>query len=213
VCPEVAIGLGVPRLPVRIVATDSTKLIQLSTNRDLTDAMNDFSERFLAELKDADGFILKNRSPSCGINDVRAYGSIERSAPLRKSSGFFGGKALTRFAGLAIEDEGRLKSYTIREHFLTKLFSLTGFRGVRKSNKMSELVRFHTSNKFLLMSYSKKELRILGNIAVNHDRKETQQVMQDYEKTIRNAMENLPKASNRINVLMRIFGYFLKKLK
>jgi uncharacterized protein YbgA (DUF1722 family) len=36
--------------------------------------------------------------------------------------------------------------------------------------------------------------------------------MQDYEKTIRNAMENLPKASNRINVLMRIFGYFLKKL-
>jgi uncharacterized protein YbbK (DUF523 family) len=84
VCPEVAIGLGVPRFPVRIVTSGSTKLIQPSTSMDVTDAMNKFSERFLSKLKDADGFILKNRSPSCGINDVKVYRSAERSAPLGK---------------------------------------------------------------------------------------------------------------------------------
>jgi len=212
VCPEVAIGLGIPRFPVRIVASDSVSLIQHSTNTNLTNVMNDFSERFLSELKDVDGFILKNRSPSCGINDVKVYRLAERPVSLGKSSGFFGGKVLARFAGLAIEDEGRLKSYTIREHFLTKLFSLTSFRGVRKSDKMSELVRFHTNNKFLLMSYGQKDLRILGNIVANHERKDPVQVMQDYEKAIRNTMENPPKATNRINVLMHIFGYFSKEL-
>jgi len=131
VCPEVEIGLGVPRFPVRIVRSGPTRLIQPSTNRDLTGLMNEFSERFLAGLRDVNGFILKHRSPSCGVKDVRIYPSAEKSAPLGTGPGFFGGNVQERFPGLAIEDEGRLKSYTIREHFLTKLFTLTSLRDNR----------------------------------------------------------------------------------
>ena len=212
VCPEVEIGLGVPRFPVRIVRSGPTRLIQPSTNRDLTGLMNEFSERFLAGLRDVDGFILKHRSPSCGVKDVRIYPSAEKSAPLGTGPGFFGGNVQERFPGLAIEDEGRLKSYTIREHFLTKLFTLTSLRETMRSQRISELVRFHTNNKFLLMSYSQKELRILGNTVANHDKKETTQVMQDYQEGLKNAMKNPPKPTNRINVLMHIFGYSAGKL-
>ena len=74
VCPEVAIGLGVPREPIRIVQKDGKRrLLQPATGRDISEEINSFAEGFLAELTDIDGFILMNRSPSCGIKDVRIY--------------------------------------------------------------------------------------------------------------------------------------------
>jgi len=79
VCPEVEIGLGVPRESLRVVAVDGERrLLQPETGRDVTEAMNTFAEDFLASLDDVDGFILKNRSPSCGMNDVRVYTSSKR---------------------------------------------------------------------------------------------------------------------------------------
>lgn len=73
VCPEVAIGLGIPRFPIRIVSTTNLRLIQPTTGKDITDDMNEFSDKFLMSLKKVDGFILKFRSPSCGFKDVRIY--------------------------------------------------------------------------------------------------------------------------------------------
>jgi uncharacterized protein YbbK (DUF523 family) len=95
--------------------------------------MNNFSEKFLSSLKEVDGFILKFRSPSYGIKDVRIYAKSEKSPATGKGPGFFGGWVLKHFPGLAIEDEGRLRSLKIREHFLTKLFTLARFRAVRRS--------------------------------------------------------------------------------
>lgn len=129
VCPEVSIGLGVPRFPIRLVSQEKkVRLIQPATNLDLTDKMQDFCSDFLSRLKDVDGFILKFRSPSCGLKDVRFYSKAEKSAALGKTSGVFGGNVVRMFPGLAIEDEGRLRSLKIREHFLTKLFTLASFR-------------------------------------------------------------------------------------
>jgi len=106
VCPEVAIGLGIPRFPIRIVSSNSPKLVQPATGKDVADAMNNFSEKFLSSLKEVDGFILKFRSPSHGIKDVRTYAQSEKSPATGKGPGFFGGWVLKHFPGLAIEDEG-----------------------------------------------------------------------------------------------------------
>src|ERR1700722_912791 len=71
VCPEVEIGLGTPREAVRIVsAGDEFKLIQPASGLDLTRKMRAFTGDFLSSLGDVDGFILKTRSPSCGISEV-----------------------------------------------------------------------------------------------------------------------------------------------
>ncbi len=131
-CPEVEIGLGVPREPVRIISVKGqNKLIQPATGKDLTDIMLRFADKFLNSLEEVDGFILKSRSPSCGIKDVKVYQGIEKGAATGKSTGFFAGKVLEMFPGLAIEDEGRLRNFKIREHFLTKLFALASFRNVK----------------------------------------------------------------------------------
>ena len=68
VCPEVEIGLGVPRDPIRLVRVrkdDEPSLIQPSSGLDLTAKMLDFAREFLAGLEGSvEGFILKSRSPS-----------------------------------------------------------------------------------------------------------------------------------------------------
>jgi uncharacterized protein YbgA (DUF1722 family)/uncharacterized protein YbbK (DUF523 family) len=213
VCPEVDIGLGVPRFPIRIVSQNGKRmLIQPATGRDVTESMNNFSREFLSSLDAVDGFILKFRSPSCGIKDVRIYGRAEKSPSIGKGPGFLGGQILDRFSGFAIEDEGRLRSLKIREHFLSKLFALARFRSVKKSGEMREMVRYQTENKYLLMSYNQKELRFLGNIVANRDRKPFEDAVTEYERHLGRSMENPPKRTSNINVLMHILGYFSKEL-
>ena len=213
VCPEVAIGLGVPRFPIRMVSQGKdVRLIQPATNSDLTDKMRRFSANFLSNLTDVDGFILKFRSPTCGLKEVRIYQKAEKSPVVGKGPGFFGGKAIEMFPGLAIEDEGRLRSLKIREHFLTKLFTHARFREVKKSRKISELTGFHADCKFLLMAYSQKELNTLGNIAANRDKTEINKVLTDYETHLNDAMAAPTKRSSNINVFTHILGYFSKQL-
>jgi uncharacterized protein YbgA (DUF1722 family)/uncharacterized protein YbbK (DUF523 family) len=212
VCPEVAIGLGVPRFPIRIVSAKERRLIQPATGRDITEDMSRFCEEFLSSLDQVDGFILKFRSPSCGFKDVKIYQKSEKSPAVDKGAGFFGGSVLKRFPGLALEDEGRLRSLKIREHFLTKLFTLAEFQAVKRSNEMRELVRFHTESKLLLMAYNQREMRMLGNVVANHERKPLPDVLMNYEDHLQKAMESPPKRTSNINVLMHILGHFSQEL-
>jgi uncharacterized protein YbbK (DUF523 family) len=144
VCAEVEIGLGVPRDPVRIVlVNDEPRLLQPATGADMTEKMQTFSAAHLDSLSDIDGFILKGRSPSCGIKDVKLYRGMEKGAAVaRKGNGFFAQAVLERYGHLPVEEEGRLTNFTIREHFLTALFALADFRAVKASGAMGDLVRF-----------------------------------------------------------------------
>ncbi|MFX1538230.1 MAG: DUF523 and DUF1722 domain-containing protein, partial [Promethearchaeota archaeon] len=172
VCPEFEIGLGIPRFPVRLVDADGeTRLIQPATNNDVTEKMHHFAENFLNPLQDVDGFILKYRSPSCGLKNVRLYVGAQKPGLRGTRSGLFAGHVIEKFSGLAIEDEGRLKSFKIREHFLTKLYTLARFRGVKQAQKIRALVEFHSTHKFLLMAYHQKMLNVLGNIVANHEKR------------------------------------------
>ena len=213
VCPEVAVGLGVPRFPIRMVVDGKdVRLIQPATSSDITDKMRQFSANFLSNLDEVDGFILKFRSPTCGLKEVRIYQKAEKSPAVGKGPGFFGGKVIEMFPGLAIEDEGRLRSLKIREHFLTKLFTHARFREVKKSGKIADLTGFHADCKFLLMAYSQKELNILGNLAANRDDKQIKMVFADYERHLNDAMAAPSKRSSNINVFTHILGYFSKQL-
>jgi len=105
VCPEVEIGLGVPRDPIRVISQGKEKrLLQPVTGRDISSKMLSFADNYLKSLKEVDGFILKSRSPSCGIKDVKLFPNSEDGTTIGKTKGFFAGRVLERFSGLAIED-------------------------------------------------------------------------------------------------------------
>lgn len=213
VCPEVEIGLGIPREPIRIVAADDElRLIQPATDTDVTDKMTEFTDSFLDSAGDADGFILKTRSPSCGPKDVKVYPGTGKVMSTSRGAGFFGGAVVEKYPHLAVEDEGRLKNFGIREHFLTRLFAISSFRKVKESRSMKEIVRFHSENKYLLMAYNQETMRVLGRIVANLDKKDIDELIRDYEKHLSEALSEEPKYTSNINVLMHGMGYFSEKI-
>ncbi len=213
VCPEVEIGLGVPRDPVRIVAhKDERKFVQPLTGKDVTSAMNNFCETFLGQIPKVDGFLLKSRSPSCGIKDAKIYAKMEKSASIGKGAGFFGSAVLARFPKHPVEDEGRIRNFCIREHFLTRLFAFARFRAMSRRKSIRELVEFHTANKFLLMAYNQKELKILGQIVADKKNQPINDVLAHYREHLYRALSKPPLCTSDINVLMHSLGHFSKDL-
>ena len=213
VCPEVEIGLGIPRDPIRVVRSETGhRLVQPSTGRDVTDGMVSFSRRFLDALPPVDGFILKSRSPSCGLKEVKIYAAADKPGGVGKGSGFFGFAVLERFPMLPIEDEGRLTNFRIREHFLTRIFTLARLRSIRDSARMKDIVSFQASNKLLLMAYNQTELRALGRIVANPKKRPLGELLDDYEEHLMKALSKPARYTSDINVLMHALGYFSKKL-
>ncbi|WP_367363262.1 YbgA family protein [Mesotoga sp.] len=209
VCPEYDIGLGVPRPPIRMVfRSNETRLVQPLTGVDVTERLLEFTESFFAGLERVDGFILKSASPVCGIKDVKVYPGEGKVASSGRDSGFFGGTVLERYCGLPIEDEGRLSNFTIREHFLTILFTVTRFRDLSINLTRKGLVDFQSDNKLLFMSYNQNEMRIMGRIIGKMDSRGIEEVYSDYSSHFYKMMSTPPKHTSHINVLMHGLGYF-----
>ncbi len=212
VCPEMEIGLPAPRNALRLIKTDSgTKLVDSKNGDDFTKQLTEYSEEFLSGLVNVHGFILKSRSPSCGAREVKLYNKTGKAVAIsRKSKGIFGEAVLDRFPHLAVEDEGRLTNLQIREHFLTKLFTLAAFDNL--STDMKSLVQFHSANKYLFMGYNQTQLKSAGKIVANHNKKPILQVFNDYKHVLHAIMRKKPRTGSIINVLQHIFGYFSKYL-
>lgn len=212
VCPEVRVGLGVPRDPINIIEDGETqRLVQPSTGKDVSEDMDSFSSVFLDSLDEVDGFILKSRSPSCGIKDVK-FRDPKNNAVIAKGAGFFGRAVLARCGDLAVEDEGRLTNFKIREHFLTKLFATARFREVSRIRTMKALIDFHSDNKLLFMAYNQSALRQMGKTAANHDKKSIDDVLSTYRDQMLYAFRQSARYTSNINVAMHALGYFKKQL-
>ncbi len=212
VCPEVEIGLGTPRETIRVVRDgDEQKLVQPKTGRDLTAAMRTFSQSYVLDLPEVDGFILKSRSPSCAVTDTKIYPE-KGGAMLGKGPGFFAAAVLERFPGIYVEDEGRLTNFRIREHFLTRIFTFAAFREAGRRPTMGGLVRFHSERKLLFMALNQTRMRILGRIVANHDRLPVREVFAAYQVELEAAFARQARLVSHINVLMHAFGYFSKEL-
>jgi uncharacterized protein YbgA (DUF1722 family)/uncharacterized protein YbbK (DUF523 family) len=213
VCPEVEIGLGVPRDVIRVVEKKGKKLlVQPTTGKELSKQMYKFADGFLNSLNSVDGFILKSRSPSCGIKDAKVYSDSENPSPIGRGPGLFAEKVLGKYPGVAVEDEGRLMNFTIREHFLTKIYTLARFREVKKKNTAKALVEFQSDNKFIFMSYNQREMRRLGRIVGNENREPIGNVISEYETHLQHTLSKNPRRAAHINTLMHALGYFSKKL-
>jgi len=212
-CPEEAIGLGVPRDPIRIVrGKNGYRLRQLNTGKDITGEMKKFSKDRILSMDEIDGFILKDRSPSCGLKDVKVYKDLEPGSPVGKTNGFFAEEVSRVFGHLPVETEMRLTNFNLREDFLTKIFLLAKFRRLKASPGMNALVKFHSDNKLLIMAYSQKELKALGRITANHDRRHITDVVRDYGVHLYGALGGVSRYTSNINVMMHASGYFSKKL-
>lgn len=216
-CPELAIGYSSPRESFRLIERkdEETKFVISSTGEDLTESMSSFSRKYIDKLKnkELDGFIMKAKSPSCGISNVKKYYDIGKAhSKGSRYSGIFGGMVLNEFPNVMVETERRLSNFPIREQFYISIFTLAEFRAVKEFKLIKKLVEFHSNYKYLFMTYQQLLLKKLGNIVANHEKNPVDQVLTDYEKLLRELLKKDPSTKRRINVLSHIYGYFKKDI-
>ncbi|EEL70703.1 hypothetical protein bcere0026_23120 [Bacillus mycoides] len=188
-------------------------LVQPSTRENVTEKMEQFSNAFLQTLPEVDGFILKNRSPSCGTCDVKIYSSFEKGPVKGKGTGLFGGAVIKNFSHLPIEEEGRLSNFIIREHFFTRLFTIAHYKMIKHTKNIKELVAFQSDYKYLFMAYNQVKQKELGRIIANQKNETIEVVFDNYEKTLYELFMRAPRYTSNVNVCEHIFGYFKTKLK
>jgi len=122
VCPEVEMGLTVPREPMRLVGDPASPgLVTVGTGIDHADNMLRWSRNRVAGLEELDlsGFVFKSRSPSCGIRGVDVYG--DSGMPSGTSPGIFAAEFMRRFPLVPVEDEDRLQAPSVREKFISRV--------------------------------------------------------------------------------------------
>jgi uncharacterized protein YbbK (DUF523 family) len=122
VCPEVELGMGTPRPPIRLERRDGEiRLVMPSTGGDYTDAMRAYAEERVATLAaiGIDGYILKQGSPSCGMERVEIHAT---DAPSQDGRGLFAEVLISRLPGLPVEEEGRLGDLFVRDGFMACVF-------------------------------------------------------------------------------------------
>jgi uncharacterized protein YbbK (DUF523 family) len=122
VCPEVELGMGVPREPVQLVGSaEGTRMIAVHSRIDHTEGMREYAARRASQLAAArlSGYILKAKSPSCGLRDVSVHDDAGRV--VATGTGLFADALRAALPELPVEDELRLEDPGVRNAFLSRV--------------------------------------------------------------------------------------------
>lgn len=209
VCPEVEIWLSIPRTPIRLTYKNKKVVLEdLDWKVDFTQKMNSFSQKYLEKLENIDWFILKNKSPSCWIWGVKLYNSQPNIDDKYKNYWIFAKNVAEKFEFTPKEDEWRLKNFRIREEFFTKIFALSAFREVKKTQKISELWNFHAKNKFLILSFSRTIWKAMWKIIWDYNWKNLDETFVEYELNLKKALSKNYWKKHLTNIIQHLMWYF-----
>jgi uncharacterized protein YbbK (DUF523 family)/uncharacterized protein YbgA (DUF1722 family) len=156
-CPEVAIGMGVPRPPIRLVGDlAAPRALRVDdAGCDFTDALAGYAGTVARGAGlDMAGYVFTENSPSCGLHSVMVYAhDSEDSVPLGR--GIYAGALSDALPELPVEEAGRLADDAIRESFVDRVFAYAHWSALRRDGlSAAALVEFHGCYEYLLMAHS-----------------------------------------------------------
>ena len=212
-CPEMAIGLGTPRPTIRLTRSDSGIRLTGSDNAelDVTDDMNAWSTSAIPGMRDLSGFILKNNSPSCGMERVRVYDA--NGAPSRDGIGLFADNLMKAMPWLPVEEEGRLNDAMLRENFIQRVFVYYRWQQMtHQAFTVSQLMEFHQRHKFILLAHNEEEYRKLGPLIASVTKANLQQIADEYLTRMMTCLKSRASRKRHSNVLMHVMGFLKNKI-
>lgn len=213
-CPEMAIGLGVPRPTIRLVrATEGANIRAVSSKLpalDHTDALHNYAESIIAQVAHLSGYILKKDSPSCGMERVKVY-NLEKpkSPPDRDGSGILTRVIKQHLPELPMEEEGRLHDPILRENFIERVFVYQRWQSLKQTGlTAAKLVTFHTRHKYSIMAHDQTALKTLGQlVATAGSYDDFPSLCQDYIQQLMTTMTLRVSRGQHTNVLQHLMGY------
>ena len=214
VCPEMEIGLGVPRETLRLERDDGRiRLIANKSRHDHTDKMETYARRRAADLsrENLSGYVLKKNSPSCGMERVRVYN--QAGMPSRDGRGLFADTLLRQWPNMPIEEEGRLNDPRLRENFIECVFAYHRVREFFSRRwAQGDLIRFHTAHKLQLLAHSPRAYAELGRTVADARKPARVEFRDRYEREFMAALAKPATPARHVNVMHHMIGYFRRNL-
>lgn len=213
VCPEMAIGLGVPREPIRLVrGPQGIRAVGArDSSRDFTDRLETYGRRMAAELKGLCGYVFKRASPSCGMERVRVYSPF--GTPAGQSAGVYARAFMAANPLLPCEEEGRLADAALRENFIERVYVYRRWQDLLRGGLTpARLVAFHTEHKFQVLAHSQAAYRRLGRLVAEAGRRPMEALAREYAAELMGALKRRATRRAHANVLQHLLGYVSERL-
>ena len=214
VCPEVEVGMGVPRETVALYGDpEKPSMISKKTQTDWTKPMEKYIKSRINTLSADDlcGYIFKSKSPSCGMARVPLYSEFG-SHKVKHGPGMFANAFINSFPLVPTEEEGRLNDPRIRENFIVRVFSFKRFNLLLNEKfSLGQWVKFHTQHKFLLLAHSRKHYDELGELVAHSKTIKPSELKKKYGELFMAALTSKSTPKKNTDVLLHMMG-FLKKL-
>ena len=215
VCPEMEVGMGVPREPIRLVGDpEAPRLRGVTSGTDHTLAMNEFARRRAQELerRALSGYVLKRASPSCGMERVRLHRD-EGGPPARTGVGLFARALMDALPLLPVEEEGRLNDARRRDNFITRVFAYRRLTALRDMPpRPGDVVAFHTAHKYLLLAHSPAAYARLGRLVAKIKSEPLASWLDRYADAFMRALQVAATPRKHVDVLQHIVGFFKSRL-
>ena len=219
-CPEMEIGLGTPREPIRLTAAG--RLVNRGGTADHTAAMT-----ALPLPADLDGYVFKAKSPSCGIRAIPRYRADRQPSDGQPSDGhrgdgqaadhagrgLYAARVLARFPLLAAEDEGRLNDPGLRQAFVERIFAAARLRSLLSGPwSAGDLVAFHARHKLQVLAHDPARYRSAGRVVAAVGTAPREQTLALYQDIFLAAMANPASRGRHANALQHAYSRIGREL-
>lgn len=207
-CPELEAGMGVPRPAIHLREhSDGLRLITTNGDTDHTQPMEQWIQDVMPSLADLRGYILKAKSPSCGMERIRIHN--EHGQVIRRDGrGLFAQALLDAYPLLPVEEEGRLNDSHLRENFLERVFVYDDWCRMREAGLTpGALLDFHTRHKFQLLAHCQKTYRELGPMLSNLKAQPLAPLADRYISAFMQAMKRQITRGDHANAMQHLMGF------
>lgn len=213
-CPEVAIGMPIPRPTIRQVKVGEViKVCRPDGSGDVGDALYEYgkavSERYLSELS---GYVFCAKSPSCGMERVKVYNETA-TWTTHDGVGVYAKAIMEADPLLPCEENGRLNDAHLRENFVMRVFVYNEWKSLVSAGlTLHKLTTFHAKHKYLLMSHKYQAYKELGKLLGNAGGQDIELIAKEYISGLMTALSKPASRKSQTNTLMHLQGYFKKHL-
>jgi uncharacterized protein YbgA (DUF1722 family)/uncharacterized protein YbbK (DUF523 family) len=214
ICPEAAIGLGVPREPIRLAgAPDAPRAVGLTNpDLDVTAELSAFGRKTALQLADLSGYLFKSGSPSCGAGRVKVYRE-QGGRPAHAGVGLYAQEIQQAWPLLPVEEEGRLGDPERRETFLECVFAYRRWRVLSDSGLTAQaLAGFHGRHKLALLAHAAGAERKLGRLVAAAGRRSPRRLAAEYGPLFMSVLRKPAARRGHANALLHAMGYLKRVL-
>ncbi len=211
-CPEVGIGLSVPREPIRLLGDkDAYRVVGVrDPGFDVTADLQAYARTQLPALAALAGYIFMHNSPSCGLNRVKVYPHAQAPA-VREGTGMYAKTVTEALPELPVEDAGRLFDAVLRENFVTQVYAYAHWQRVWPQIDAKRLLAFHSRYKYLLMAHDLGAYHRAGRL-LSHLKGQFEATANEYIRVLMQGLRQVATRKGHANVLSHLQGYLKKHL-